>query len=231
MPRTTYSPHIYNYTSFQPHIHQYLPHLWPRQLGRSIIDLIHNKAQVTVPFPVLLHYINRQDIQVLLSVATHPDQVESINSWISGICKDYSGIISLGAMHPEHPDPEAETMWMRQLGIINFSILPPHQSQKAPARQSAALPHTAVFDTSGSCFAVLIIPLATSRTAPPPINPLHLTPAPHTPVSPPPLTPAAGTKYHRLHPQQSTGHSPLSSTLQPHQPAGHTGLPLSCHQS
>jgi len=75
-------------------------------------------------------------------------------------------------MHPEHPDQEAKILWMRQPGIINFSILPPHQSQEAPAMQRAALPHTAVLDTSGSCLAVLIIPLATSRTA-----------APHTPVS------------------------------------------------
>jgi len=116
-------------------------------------------------------------------------------------------------MHPEHPDQEAEILWMRQPGIINFSILPPNQSQEAPARQRATLPHPAVLDTSGGCFAILIIPLATSRTAAPPINPFHLTPAPHTPVSPPPLTPAAGTKYHRPHPQQSAGHSPLSRTL------------------
>jgi len=33
---------------------------------------IHNKAQVTVPFPEPLHHINRQDIQVLPSVATPP---------------------------------------------------------------------------------------------------------------------------------------------------------------
>jgi len=92
-------------------------------------------------------------------------------------------------------------------------------------------PHTAVLDTSGSCLTVLIIPLATSRTAAPPINPLHLTPAPHTPVSLPPLTPAAGPKYHRPHPQQSAGHSPLSSTPPPHQPAGYPGLPLSWHPS
>ncbi|KAF5423562.1 MAG: hypothetical protein C5S44_03200 [Candidatus Methanocomedens sp.] len=44
------------------------------------------------------------DASVLLSVATCPDQVESINSWISGICKDYPGIFPLGAMYPEHPD-------------------------------------------------------------------------------------------------------------------------------
>jgi len=108
--------------------------------------------------------------------------------------------------------------------------LTPHQSQEAPARQGAALPHTTVLDTSGSCFTVLIIPLATSRTAALPINPLHLTPA-HTPVSPPHLTPAAGTKYHRPHPQQSAGHSPLSRTPPPHQPAGYPAPPLSCHPS
>jgi len=83
--------------------------------------------------------------------------------------------------------------------LINFSILPPHQSQEAPARQKATLPHTAVLDTSGSCFAVLIIPLATSRTA-----------ATYSPVSPPLLTPATGPKYHRPHPQQSAGQRPLS---------------------
>jgi hypothetical protein len=111
--------------------------------------------------------------------------------------------------------------------LINFSILPPNQSQEAPAMQSAALPHTAVLDTSGSCFAVLIIPLANSRTAAPPINPFHFIPAPHTPVSPPPLTLAAGTKYHRPHPQQSAGHSLLSGTHPPHQPAGYPGVLLS----
>jgi len=118
---------------------------------------------------------------------------------------------------------------MRQPRIINFSILPPHQSQEDPAKQRGSLPHTAALDTSGSCFAVLIIPLAASRTAAPPINPLHLTPAPHTPVSPPPLTPAAVPKYDRPHPQQSAGHSPHSRLPPLHQPAGHAGLPLSCH--
>jgi len=48
--------------------------------------------------------------------------VESINSWISGICKDYPGIIPLGAMHPEHPDPEAEILWMRQPGIKGIEL-------------------------------------------------------------------------------------------------------------
>jgi len=62
------------------------------------------------------------DASVLLTVATRPDQVESINSWISGICKDYPGIIPLGVMHPEHPDPEAEILWMRQPGIKGIKL-------------------------------------------------------------------------------------------------------------
>jgi hypothetical protein len=48
--------------------------------------------------------------------------MESINSWISGICKDYPGIIPLGAMHPEHPDPEAESMWVRKPGIKGITL-------------------------------------------------------------------------------------------------------------
>ena len=92
----------------------------PRLPGLSIIDLIHNRAQDTVPFPDPLHHINRQDIQVFLSVATCPDQVESINSWISGICKDYSGIFQLGAIHPEHL--EAEILWVRQPGIKGMNL-------------------------------------------------------------------------------------------------------------
>jgi hypothetical protein len=48
--------------------------------------------------------------------------VESINNWISGICKDYPGIIPLGAMHPEHPDPEAEILWMQQPGIKGIKL-------------------------------------------------------------------------------------------------------------
>jgi hypothetical protein len=48
--------------------------------------------------------------------------MESINSRISGICKDYPDIIPLGTMHPEHPDQEAEILWMRQSGIKGIRL-------------------------------------------------------------------------------------------------------------
>jgi hypothetical protein len=44
--------------------------------------------------------------------------VESINSWISGICKDYSVIIPLGAMHPEHPDREAVVLFRADIWAL-----------------------------------------------------------------------------------------------------------------
>jgi len=70
----------------------------------------------------LLHHINRQDIQVFPLVATRPYQIESINSWISGICKDNPGIIPMEAMHPDQLDPEAEILWMRQPGIKGIRL-------------------------------------------------------------------------------------------------------------
>jgi len=48
--------------------------------------------------------------------------MESINSWISGISMDDPGIIPLGAMHPEHSDPETAILWMRQPGIKGIKL-------------------------------------------------------------------------------------------------------------
>jgi len=53
------------------------------------------------------------DASVLFSISTCPGKVESINNWISGISMDYPGIFPLGAMHPEHPDLEGETIRIR----------------------------------------------------------------------------------------------------------------------
>jgi len=35
---------------------------------------------------------------------------------------DYLGIIPLGTMHPEHPNPEVESMWMRQPRIKGIEL-------------------------------------------------------------------------------------------------------------
>ncbi len=69
--------------------------------------------------------------------------------------------------------------------LINFSILPPHQSQEAPASQSAALPHTAVLDTSGSCFAVFDYPIGQQQDRSPSDQPIltHSSPT-YTSISP-----------------------------------------------
>jgi len=48
--------------------------------------------------------------------------LESINNWISGICKDYPAITPLGAMHPEYMDREADILWMRESGIKGIGL-------------------------------------------------------------------------------------------------------------
>ena len=98
-------------------------HIFPGKIVTNAVKELERQYSVnaigSATVPGIRSGMNKAnvDASVLLSVATRPDQVESINSWISGICKDYPGIIPLGAMHPEHPDPEAESMWMRQPGI------------------------------------------------------------------------------------------------------------------
>jgi hypothetical protein len=74
--------------------------------------------------------MNKANVEasVLLSVTTRPDKVESINNRISSICKDYPGIIPLGAMHPEYPDPEEESMWMRPPGIKGIRLHGPNRA-------------------------------------------------------------------------------------------------------
>ena len=49
-------------------------------------------------------------------------KVESINNWISSICKDYPDSILLGAMHPEFPYSKAMILWMQQSGIKRLKL-------------------------------------------------------------------------------------------------------------
>lgn len=62
------------------------------------------------------------DASVILSVATTPEQVTSINNWVSEISKTNDSFIGLGAMHPEYPDPAAEIDRMHKMGIEGIKL-------------------------------------------------------------------------------------------------------------
>ncbi len=62
------------------------------------------------------------DASVILSVATTPAQVESINNWVAEVVKTDNSFIGLGAMHPDYPDIENEIQRMRELGLKGIKL-------------------------------------------------------------------------------------------------------------
>ncbi|MBW6518802.1 MAG: amidohydrolase family protein [ANME-2 cluster archaeon] len=62
------------------------------------------------------------DASVILSVATIPAQVESINNWVAEVASTDSRFIGLGAMHPDYPDIEAEVQRMRDIGLKGIKL-------------------------------------------------------------------------------------------------------------
>ncbi len=62
------------------------------------------------------------DASVMLSVATSPNQVETINTWVSEVSKSNPNLIGLGAMHPDHPNIETEIQRMRDMGLKGLKL-------------------------------------------------------------------------------------------------------------
>jgi predicted TIM-barrel fold metal-dependent hydrolase len=62
------------------------------------------------------------DASVILSIATTPAQVESINDWVANISGNDSRFIGMGAMHPDYQDIEAEIQRMRNVGLKGIKL-------------------------------------------------------------------------------------------------------------
>ncbi|MCL7416098.1 MAG: amidohydrolase family protein [ANME-2 cluster archaeon] len=62
------------------------------------------------------------DASVMLSVATSPNQVETINNWVLEVSRSNPNLIGLGAMHPDHPDIETEIQRMRDMGLRGLKL-------------------------------------------------------------------------------------------------------------
>ena len=66
------------------------------------------------------------DQAVLCPVATKPEQVPSINRWITSLGNER--LIPFGAMHPGFPTPEEELNFLREQGIRGIKLQPHFQS-------------------------------------------------------------------------------------------------------
>lgn len=79
--------------------------------GEATVPGIHTSMQAA--------YV---DASVILSIATTPAQVESINNWVAEISTYAPHLIGLGAMHPEYPYPGGEIRRMREMGIKGIKL-------------------------------------------------------------------------------------------------------------
>ncbi len=61
---------------------------------------------------------------VIFSTATTPHQVESINSFIAGLCQEHGEFIGLGTMHIDYPDFAGEVRRMKKLGLRGLKLHP-----------------------------------------------------------------------------------------------------------
>ena len=65
---------------------------------------------------------------VIFSTATKPTQVETINNYISSLCKSSDKFIGFGTMHPDYPDVEQEIARFSSLGLKGLKLHPDFQA-------------------------------------------------------------------------------------------------------
>lgn len=64
---------------------------------------------------------------IVYSVATRPDQVESINDFIAQTCADHPEFTGFMTLHQDFPDPEAEIARAEKLGLKGIKLHPDTQ--------------------------------------------------------------------------------------------------------
>lgn len=64
---------------------------------------------------------------VIFSTATKPTQVETINNYISSLCRDNNRFIGFGTMHPDYQDIEKEIARFPLLGLKGLKLHPDFQ--------------------------------------------------------------------------------------------------------
>ncbi len=61
---------------------------------------------------------------VVFSTATAPHQVQIVNDFISGVCREHPNLIGVGTMHPDYPDFEGELRRMKEIGLVGVKLHP-----------------------------------------------------------------------------------------------------------
>ena len=108
-------------------------HIFPDAIAASTVQKLsgisHTRAFTDGSAKGLLDSMTRAgiDLSILLPVATRPGQCTSINNFAAQVNARNSPLLSLGGIHPDDTNWEAELERMVELGLKGFKIHPCYQ--------------------------------------------------------------------------------------------------------
>ncbi len=109
-------------------------HIFPDKIAEKAVAGISGFYDLAMKYDGKLETVLNEgrkagiDRFLILSVATVPEQVASINNFLADCVKRHSDkLIGFCAMHPDFPDPESELERAREMGLIGIKLHPDFQ--------------------------------------------------------------------------------------------------------
>lgn len=106
-------------------------HIYPDNIAHQTVSAVRQRARIDAYTDGTLEGLKRSmaeagiDLSVVAAVATKPEQVESIQRWLTAIRQP--GIETLAAMHPADPLNLEQMKMLRQEGFRGFKLHPDYQ--------------------------------------------------------------------------------------------------------
>jgi len=106
-------------------------HVYPDHVALSTVSAVRQRAGIDAYADGTLEGLKRSmaaagiDLSVVAAVATKPEQVASIQRWLTGIRQP--GIEALAAMHPADPLSSGQMKMLKREGFRGFKLHPDYQ--------------------------------------------------------------------------------------------------------
>jgi hypothetical protein len=106
-------------------------HVYPDRVAHSTVSAVCRRSKIEASSDGTLEGLKRSmaaagiDLSVVAAVATKPEQVESIQRWLTDIRQP--GIEALAAMHPADPLTSEQMKTLKRQGFRGFKLHPDYQ--------------------------------------------------------------------------------------------------------
>lgn len=106
-------------------------HVWPDRVAHSTVSAVCRRSGIEASSDGTLEGLKKSmaaagiDLSVVAAVATKPEQVESIQRWVTDIRQP--GIETLAAMHPADPLTLTQMKMLKEQGFRGFKLHPDYQ--------------------------------------------------------------------------------------------------------